>query len=111
LNQNNKLKTNIKNIILKKRKNIKSISNIKNKILLNNTIKIKRNIIKNTTILSMKSNNKIHPKIILIMKVGKDMFKENIKKENIIKDYGFMLLLSLSFVHCSACSWVDASEI
>jgi len=45
------------------------------------------------------------------MKVGKNMFKENIKKENIIKDYGFMLLLSLSFVHCSACSWVDASEI
>ncbi len=55
----------------------------------------------------MNNNNKIHPKIhpkiILIMKVGKNMFKENIKKENIIKDYGFMLVLLLSFVHCLGC--------
>jgi hypothetical protein len=104
LNQNNKFKTNIKSIIHKKRK---SIPNLHNKILLKNTIKIKRNIIKNTKILSMNNNNKIHPKIhpkiILIMKVGKNMFKENIKKENIIKDYGFMLVLLLSFVHCLGC--------
>lgn len=59
----------------------------------------------------MNNNNKIHPKIILIMKVGKNMFKENIKKENIIKDYGFMLVLLLSFVHCLGCYWVDVSEI